>query len=237
MPEEVINENENENESGEGTGEESGSQSGSTTTGIDIASQSGQEHIADAIGNIFSNLHIYFHNTKVEESEANASTSEKLAESYAKGGTNSRVGEDTDNAKYYKEQAGLSATSASDDAILAESFTRGGTNSRTGEDTDNAQYYLQQISSYVTRDATTVTLLAQDWDPTTHLITVSVANVTADTNNEILPLLATSAANIANNNALRELDLQDAGQGNGTITLYAANIPSVDLSVRVIVHG
>ena len=43
-----------------------------------------------------------------EDSEASATNSAEqatLAESYAKGGTSSRTGEDTDNAKYYSEQA------------------------------------------------------------------------------------------------------------------------------------
>lgn len=46
--------------------------------------------------------------TKASEastSASNASTYATQAESYAKGGTNSRQGEDTDNAKYYYEQA------------------------------------------------------------------------------------------------------------------------------------
>ena len=37
--------------------------------------------------------------------ETNASASATLSQSYAVGGTNTRTGEDTDNAKYYKEQA------------------------------------------------------------------------------------------------------------------------------------
>lgn len=43
----------------------------------------------------------------------------KLAESYAKGGTSTRTGEDTDNAKYYKEQAAQSATTAGNKATEA----------------------------------------------------------------------------------------------------------------------
>lgn len=38
-------------------------------------------------------------------SETSASASATLSQSYAVGGTNTRTGEDTDNAKYYKEQA------------------------------------------------------------------------------------------------------------------------------------
>ncbi len=54
----------------------------------------------------------------------------KRAQSYSEGGTNSRQGEDTDNAKYYKN--------------MAKSYSSGGTNLRQGEDTDNAKYYKQK---------------------------------------------------------------------------------------------
>ena len=193
-----------------------------TSGGLDIASQSGQQDIADsiqlaqrdiatAIGEVFRNVNIYLHDTKIEESEENAATSE--------------------------QNAADSEQNAADSATLAQSYAVGGTNTRTGEDTDNAAYYYSQISSYVTRDAVNVTLPANGWDSTTHLITVNVPYVTADTNNEILLLPATSQANIDNNDALRDCDLYDAGQGNGTITLYAKNIPVVDLTVRVIVHA
>ncbi len=45
-------------------------------------------------------------------SAASAAASATKSESYAVGGTSSRTGEDTDNAKYYKEQAATSATNA-----------------------------------------------------------------------------------------------------------------------------
>lgn len=51
-----------------------------------------------------------------EESAEDSSESATLAESYAKGGTMTREGEDTDNAKYYKEQAAQSATTAGNKA-------------------------------------------------------------------------------------------------------------------------
>ena len=114
--------------------------------------------------------------TNASTSATNASESATLAESYAKGGTGTRTGEDTDNAKYYKEQAdvdatnasasatsaqtsatnasnsatlaGTNATNASNSATLAESYTKGGTGTRTGEDTDNAEYYKEQARIY-----------------------------------------------------------------------------------------
>lgn len=49
---------------------------------------------------------------RAKESEDNAADSAKEARSYAKGGTGSRTGEDTDNAKYYMEQTGQTADTA-----------------------------------------------------------------------------------------------------------------------------
>lgn len=80
------------------------------------------------------------------------------------------------------------------------------------------------------------TLEAEDWDSETHLITVPVTGVTAASNQEILPMLAITAANIQNNLALQQANISDAGQATGQITLYAENVPSVDLQVRIIVR-
>jgi len=64
-------------------------------------------------------------------SATNASNSATEAESYAKGGTGSRQGEDTDNAKYYKEQADASATNASTSATNASTSATTATNKAT----------------------------------------------------------------------------------------------------------
>lgn len=95
----------------------------------------------------------------------------------------------------------------------------------------------QSIRAYARGDIHTVALDASDWDTTTNTITVDVTGVTATSNQEILPLPATSAANIANNKALQACNLMDYGQSAGQITLYAENIPSVDLMIRVIVRA
>ena len=59
-----------------------------------------------------------------EEDSTKAAASATLAESYAKGGTGTREGEDTDNALYYKQQAALLAEAA------ARSETAAGTSAR-----------------------------------------------------------------------------------------------------------
>lgn len=48
---------------------------------------------------------------QIETNIDDTSTSSKISQSYAVGGTGTRTGEDTDNAKYYKEQAELVASS------------------------------------------------------------------------------------------------------------------------------
>ena len=85
----------------------------------------------------------------VEEATAAAAASATLSESYAKGGTNSRAGEETDNAKYYKEQAGTSASTASTQALKSEGYAVGkqnGTAVESGSDyyQNNAKYYKDQ---------------------------------------------------------------------------------------------
>ena len=52
--------------------------------------------------------------SQAKSSEENAAIVAELSQSYAVGGSGVRDGEDTDNSKYYKEQAELSATQSSD---------------------------------------------------------------------------------------------------------------------------
>lgn len=68
----------------------------------------------------------------------------KTATSYAVGGTDSRPGEDEDNAKYYAEKAEEYARS--EYALTAKSYAVGDTGIRPGEDTDNAKYYSEQAA-------------------------------------------------------------------------------------------
>lgn len=59
--------------------------------------------------------------TNAKTSETNASASASKAQSYAVGGTGTRTGENSDNAKYYAEQASNSASSAESSASSATS--------------------------------------------------------------------------------------------------------------------
>ena len=77
------------------------------------------------------------------------------------------VSTSTDNAMYYKNQAGNSAssaqgsaTSASGSATLAESYAKGGTGTRTGENTDNAEYYKTQAGNSASAAAISATAAA-----------------------------------------------------------------------------
>lgn len=57
--------------------------------------------------------------TAAAASESNAAASATKAQSYAVGGTNSRTGEDTDNAKYYSQQSAQSQSAAAESADTA----------------------------------------------------------------------------------------------------------------------
>ena len=94
---------------------------------------------------------------------------------------------------------------------------------------------IEAMNTSLVGSPLTVTLLANSWDPSTHLITVNVLGVTATSTNRILGLPASSANNIQNNKKLQAANLMDYSQATGTITLYAENVPDVDLDIRVIV--
>ena len=68
--------------------------------------------------------------TEVNRLKTDAENASKKSQSYAVGNTNSRPGENTDNAGYYSK--------------LAQSHSKGGTNIRSGEASDNAKYYKEQ---------------------------------------------------------------------------------------------
>jgi hypothetical protein len=103
--------------------------------------------------------------------------------------------------------------------------------------TSGGIYTALATKSDLSLDPQIITLSAASWNSTAHTITVSVTGVTATSNQEILPLLATSTANITNNTNLASAGIYDYGQAAGTITLYATTVPTTDLQVRVIVRG
>lgn len=100
---------------------------------------------------------------------------------------------------------------------------------------NNLESRISQMNTSLVGTAQTVTLLASAWVNNT--ITVNLLGVTATSNQEIFGLPATSAANIQNNKALQSANLMDYGQTEGSFTLYAENVPSVDLQIRVIVRS
>lgn len=76
--------------------------------------------------------------TAAATSESNAAASATKAQSYATGGTNSRTGEDTDNAKYYSQQSARSqsaaATSADTASTKAEEAAANAATAKTSAD-------------------------------------------------------------------------------------------------------
>lgn len=83
-------------------------------------------------------------------SAVNAADSAKKAESYAVGGTGSRTGEDTDNAKYYSEKSKTSAETAKESAErAAENAVQSGESAATSANSANsAKTYAGTANSY-----------------------------------------------------------------------------------------
>lgn len=111
-----------------------------------------------------------------------------MSKSYAVGGTQTRIGEDDDNAKYYSEisqtNAALSESwahgntgkredettnnakyhseNSQTNALLSKSYAVGGTQSRDGESTDNAKYFSEQSSNSADTSQNNATL-SKSW--------------------------------------------------------------------------
>lgn len=96
-------------------------------------------------------------------SETNAENSRKLSESYATGGTGIRVGEDTDNAKYYKEQAAAGATAAKASETAAELSAAGAKTSETNaKASENAAKASENAAAGSAADASASRTAAAD---------------------------------------------------------------------------
>lgn len=102
-----------------------------------------------------------------DEAVSEAGTASKT---WAVGGTGTRTGEDTDNSKYYSEQASSTTEAAianinsttqaaikemnaiktqtvAQSETIAKSWAVGGTGARTGENTNNSEYWSNQASN------------------------------------------------------------------------------------------
>ena len=89
----------------------------------------------------------------------NSASSATQSRSYARGGTSSRSGEDTDNAMYYKNQAANSATAASNSATAASgsASTASTKASEAATSATTASGYADNASASATAAATSAT--------------------------------------------------------------------------------
>lgn len=97
--------------------------------------------------------------SQAQQYATNSANSAKESRSYAKGGTSSRSGEDTDNAMYYKNQAANSATAASNSATAASgsASTASTKASEAATSATNASGYADNASASATAAATSAT--------------------------------------------------------------------------------
>lgn len=97
--------------------------------------------------------------SQAQQYATNSANSATKSRSYAKGGTSSRTGEDTDNAMYYKKQAANSATAASNSATAASgsASTASTKASEAATSATNASGYADNASASATAAATSAT--------------------------------------------------------------------------------
>lgn len=130
--------------------------------------------------------------TNAGNSATSASNSATLAESYAKGGTNSRTGEDTDNAKWYMEQAQAAAGGAG-----ASDFT-GATASANGIHGLVPQPLIADRAKYLKGDGNWSVPSAEEASYSNTSSGLSATNIQAAID-EVKGITATNATAISNN--------------------------------------
>ena len=155
---------------------------------------------------------------KAIESQKSAVNSATLAESYAKGGTGTREGEDTDNAKYYMEQAksGVIATTEHAGVVKPD-----GTTITVDED--------GTIHAVGGGGATTEskTLLASGWVGDSAPFTYDLGIASTHDATVLLPNTATATEVEA------VIGAQIAGNGTDNILRAWGEKPSIDIPVVV----
>lgn len=83
-----------------------------------------------------------------------------------------------------------------------------------------------------------VSLPVSGWDATTHIIEVTVPGVEDGTIQYIYPhFVEEEVPDMADVLLLQQANICDAGQSHDTIRLYAENIPTKSLSIKVIVYA
>lgn len=177
-----------------------------------------------------------------------ADTSAILSQSYAKGGTGTREGEDADNAKYYMEQA--KATAGGDFATKTE-LTEGlgtkvdkvsgkqlSTNDYTTTDKNKVANLPANTTTELAKKAVTLNktaTLGTSWTTATGYVqqVVTVQGILA-TDTPIIDLITTTADFEAQEEAWEKVFKATAGANQITFYAKEATETSVSLSIKVV---
>ncbi|MCI7041692.1 MAG: hypothetical protein MR992_06130 [Lachnospiraceae bacterium] len=135
---------------------------------------------------------------ELNQAVADASNSALAAESYAKGGTASRTGEDTDNARYYKELSSEEADRAKTEADRAK------TEADRAASIGNIDVAKEGRPGIVQPDGTTTTV---DEDGTIH----ATGSGGASSYEELQGKPSINGTELSGNKTLAELGIQPAG--------------------------
>ncbi len=159
------------------------------------------------------------------QSAASVDGINKTAQSWAVGGTNTRPGEDTDNAKYWAEQA--QAVAGGDFATKVEAQGYVATHNQSADAHSDIRTELGKKANLP--KACLVTLKSSSWDAAAKTQTATVDGILADEATQrvlALPAVASAAA-------YRDAGICMTARENGTVTFSAKTVPSANLKVWV----
>lgn len=187
--------------------EQSATSAAASETSNQTSIKSAEEALASQTAAATSETNAKTSEINAATSETNAANSATLTESWAVGGTGTRDGEDTDNSKYYAEQA-----------------------RKDLEQLSNKMYFVSQGVNILT-----ITISAQNWvsnidtDNSSYIYSndVEVSGVTE----EYYPIvtLDESSARIASSASMSSL----VRTGTGIVRFYSETIPSSDMTAHI----
>lgn len=165
-----------------------------------------------------------------ETARAEAVTAAGTAQSHANAASQSEsnASQYASDAQEYASRANASATAAASDASDAATAKT------------QAQTAANQARQFARPTVMETQILASDWDASTHKVTISASSITLLSNVVVtVPEgeLQTESTWLANNEALANACIYPFSQQTGSITLYAVNVPTTDLYVRLIISG
>lgn len=207
-------------------------QSAASSASIDAqAAETSATHAQEYAGNAAN----YAQDARNQVTYAQNAASDASSYAQAAAQSASNASAHATDSQTYAGQASQSATAAAGSATNAASDA---TNAATAA--TQAQTAATQAQRYARPTAVETLIMAQDWDASTHKVTISDSSITLLAHVTVtVPEgeLMTESQWLANNVALANACIYPYSQASGSITLYALNVPTTNVYVRLIISG